>query len=88
MAKGAPNPATIRCPSQSWRCAVVHWVPLTHESPVAEEEELGERVEGDVGTGTLGVVVGATELGASGGETTTGNEGGGHTGPDGGGVHL
>lgn len=61
---------------------------LTHESPVAPEEVLGQGVEGNVGARTLSVVVGAAELGASGGETTTGSEGGGHTGPDSGGVHL
>lgn len=59
-----------------------------HESPVAPEEVLGERVEGDVAARTLGVVVGAAKLGASGGEATTGSEGGGHSGPDSGGVHL
>lgn len=66
----------------------VHWGSLTHESPVAPEEVLGERVEGDVGARTLGVVVGAAKLGASGGEATTGSEGGGHSGPDSRGIHL
>lgn len=49
---------------------------------------LGERVEGDVGARTLGVVVGAAELGASGGEATTGSDGGQSGADSGGSVHL
>lgn len=60
----------------------------THEGPVAPEEVLGQRIEGDVGARALSVVVGAAELGASGGEATTGSDSG-QTGADsGGGVHL
>lgn len=54
----------------------------THESPVSDEEELGQRVEGNVRARALRVVVRAPELSASGGETTTGNGGGGHSGPE------
>lgn len=61
---------------------------LTHESPVAPEEVLGQGVEGDVGARTLSVVVRAAELGASGGEATAGSKGGGHSSPDSGGNHL
>lgn len=60
-----------------------------HESPVAEKEELGKRVEGDVRARALSVVVRAAELGAGGGKATTGDERGGHSGPQSGsGVHL
>lgn len=60
----------------------------THEGPVAPEEVLGQRVEGDVGARALGVVVGAAELGASGGEATTGSDGGQSGADSGRGVHL
>lgn len=45
-----------------------------HERPVSEEEEAGQRVEGDVGARALLVVVRATELGAGGREATAGDE--------------
>lgn len=61
----------------------------THEAPVSEEEELGQRVERNVGARTLSIVVWATELSASGGEATTGKDGVGHSGPESdSGVHL
>lgn len=61
----------------------------THEGPVSPEEVLGQRVEGNVGARTLGIVVRGRELSASGGETTASNEVGGHSGPDSSsGVHL
>lgn len=61
----------------------------THESPVSPEEVLGQRVEGQVGTRALSVVVWAGELGTGGGKATTGDEGGGHSGAESrGSVHL
>lgn len=45
----------------------------THESPVSYSEELGQRVEGDVASWTLGVVVWRAELGAGGREATAGD---------------
>ena len=92
MAKGAPKPVTgasksaIQKPICDNHTAIR---PRTHESPVSPEEVLGQRVEGDVGARTLGVVVRAAELGAGGGKATTGNEGGGHSGAESGSsVHL
>ena len=47
------------------------------EKPVAESEEPALGVEGDVGPGALGIVVGGAELGAGRLEATAGDEGGG-----------
>mgnify|MGYP006900022365 CR=1 FL=1 len=73
MAKGAPKPVTNDPVSQLF-LAHSQLRSLTHERPVSEEEEAGQRVEGDVGARALLVVVRATELGAGGREATAGDE--------------
>jgi hypothetical protein len=66
-----------------------NWGSLTHETPVSEPEEAGQRVEGDRRARALSVVVRAGELGTGGREATAGDEVGGHSGTEsGGGVHL
>jgi hypothetical protein len=58
-----------------------------HEAPVAKAEPLGARVEGNVGIGTLGVVVRRREASASSVEASLGDQGGRGTG-GGAGEHL
>lgn len=58
-----------------------------HEGPVSDAEPLALGVEGDVGVGTLGVVVGRGEAGARGVEAALGDQGGRGAG-GGAGEHL
>lgn len=55
----------------------------THEAPVPEGKALLQRVEGQVATGALGVVVGAGELGAGRLEAAAGDERGAGGGAEG-----
>jgi len=91
MPKGAPKPTAtpyVSRPIQSLLYPCFSFLrPRTHETPVPQGEETGHRVEGNVATRTLGVVVGRAHLARGGVETAAG--GGGREACNGaGGEHL
>ena len=91
MPKGRKNPVprSIQKSAHTYPLSAYDQRTRTHETPVSEEEELGQRVKWNVRARALRVVVRAAELSTSGREATTGNEGGGHSGPESDGrVHL
>lgn len=89
MPKGAPNPAAVSS-YQSYAPSRLHFSPSTrrtHKGPVSQPEELCKRVEWDVASWTLRIVVWRAELCASGVEATAA-KGGGEACGGGSGEHL
>lgn len=89
MPKGAPKPTAVSMVSHSFPTCCIYLSlsgARTHEGPVPDGEPLGKRVEGNVATGTLGVVVGRAHLARGGVEAAAGS--GGREACDGAGEHL
>jgi hypothetical protein len=88
MPKGAPKPTAV--PMVSLLFLNLQYLSLlrahTHESPVSHSEPLSKRVEGNVATRALGVVVRRAHLARGGVEAAAGD--GGREACDGTGKHL
>lgn len=71
MPNGAKKPVAKSQCQKPFQSSSSWFKPHTHEQPVSDKEESGERVEGNVASWALGIVIGRAELRASRGKVAT-----------------